>query len=393
MRGKIIKGFLNAETEVDLSNKISNMGYFMTGFKLAQGGDVQSARFKTYRMNSREVLQFTFQLNTLIDAGLPLLEGLRDLVQSTSEERVKRVLEDIRYRIESGGSLKDSLSLHPHSFSKLYTAIVGAGEATGKLPQALNDLSDLLEWQMELGAKIKEAATYPVILFTVMIGVVTILVVKVIPMFKPIFDQADVALPLPTQFLLNFSEVMRTRWYYFIAVGAAIFGASVVLKTFEKGRFLLDTIKLKLPLFGGLIRKIALSRFTHTFALCFRAGINLLSCLDISKDTCSNLRIEKAIGKARDSVNVGEKLAGSLQATGEFPVMVVRMIGVGEQSGALVNTLTKVAGFYDKEVASTIKKIFSLFEPIMIVIMGVIVGGIAFAIFLPIFKMSQMVGG
>lgn len=390
--GKIIRGFLSAENEIDLANKISNMGYFLTSFKSIADTASTRVQYRSGRLKPKDVLQFTFQLSTLLDAGLPLLEGLRDLSQTTTEKKLRNVLEDLRYRIESGSSLKEALAIHSGSFPALYTSIVGAGEATGRLGQSLQDLADMLEWQAELNAKMREAAIYPVILFIVMILVVTGLVVKVVPMFKTIFEQQEVALPLPTQIVLGVSDaVTHYGLWYAAGVAACVIGFKI-MKTKPKGRFIIDTIKLKLPIFGDVIRKIALSRFTHTFSLGFRSGINLLTCLDIAKDTTANARMERAIGRARDSVNVGEKLAASLQATGEFPPMVIRMISVGEQSGSLANTLAKVASFYDKEVASTVKRMFAMFEPLMIVVMGLVVGGIAIAIFLPIFQMSQMVG-
>lgn len=391
-RGKVIKGIMIAENDVELANKISNLGYFLTNFKLSED-TAAATKLKTPEMKPKEVIQFTIQLATLIDAGLPLLEGLRDLAREAANERIQRIIDDIRYRVESGNSLKDALSSHPKSFSRLYLAIIGAGETSGNLAQVLNDLCALLEWQMELRTKIKEAATYPTILFCVMVGVVTLLVVKVIPAFEPIFEQAGVDLPLPTKLVLDVSHFVRDFWYILVGGSILTFLGYKFYNATEKGHYRIDSLKLRMPLFGQLLRKIALSRFTHTFALGFKAGINLLTCLDIARDTSGNARIQRAIEKARDSVNVGEKLATSLQMTGEFSPMVVRMIGVGEQTGALSQSLLKVGSFYDKEVASTVKRIFTLIEPIMIVIMGVVVGGIALSVFLPMFKLAQIIGG
>lgn len=380
-----------AENDVDLANKISHLGYFLTKFRTVQ--DTESARLKMPRLKHKELLQFTFQLATLVDAGLPLLEGLRDLAQEAGSDRIQRVIDDIRYRVEGGSSLKESMLAHPRTFSKVYTAIIGTGEATGKLSQTLNDLAELLEWQMDLQTKIKEAATYPIILFCVMIAVVTLLVVKVIPAFEPIFQQARVSLPLPTQIVLGVSAFVRTFWFIILAIMGSITVLYKVYYATEVGHYNADSVKLKMPIFGDVIRKVALSRFTHTFALGFKSGVNLLSCMDIAGETTGNARVERAITKARNSVNVGEKLATSLAITGEFPAMVIRMVGVGEQSGSLSQTLMKVAVYYDKEVATAIKRMFALFEPLMIVIAGVVVGGIALSIFLPMFQMAQIMGG
>lgn len=393
-RGKVIKGIMIAESEAALSDKISRLGYYLTSFRTtSQSVNIEKEeRKKSLKINPKEVLRIAFQMATLLEAGLPLLEGLKDLAREADDNRIQRLLDDIRYRVESGSTLKDALTRHPQSFSPLFTSLVGAGETTGKLAKALEDLAALLEWQLDLKSKIKEAAIYPIILSIVMVGVVVLLVVKVIPMFKPIFEELETALPLATQVVLGMSDVVTKYWYIFIMVVVVFVVVYNIYDKTEQGHYNLDGIKLKLPLFGELTRKIALSRFSHTFSLSFKAGINLLTCLDISRDTAGNACIERAIKKAKESVNVGEKLATSLQVTGEFPPMVIRMIAVGEQSGALAETLTKVAIFYDKEVASTIKKIFTAFEPIMIVMMGVVVGGIAMSVFLPMFQMLQKFG-
>ncbi|MBU4305107.1 MAG: type II secretion system F family protein [Candidatus Omnitrophica bacterium] len=390
--GKVIRGMMIAENEIALANKISHLGYFLTGYKSTQESVDRAVKSGAAKLKSKEILQFTYQLSTLLAAGLPLLEGLRNLTQDAANENIQKVVDDVRYRVESGGSLTEAVSMHPQTFSAVYKALVNAGETTGNLPETLEDLTQLLEWQMDLKKKIQEAATYPVILFTVMVGVVILLVVKVIPMFEPIFQEAGANLPLPTKIVLEISHCIQNYWFIFVGgIISLIIGFFTCNRT-EKGHYVLDGWKLKLPLFGSLLRKIALSRFAHTFNICFDAGINLLTALDIARQTVGNARIETAIKKAREAVNVGEKLAISLQMTGEFPAMVVRMIAVGEQSGALPHTLDKISRFYDKEVTDTVKTIFALFEPLMIIIMGVVVGGIALSIFLPMFQMAQMVG-
>jgi len=390
--GKVIKGEMLAESEAELSAKISKLGYFLTSIKLDKSKSKIKSHSKSYRIKGGEVLRFTFQLATLIDAGMPLLESLKDLARESTDEKTQAILDDIRYRVESGDTLEGALSYHQESFSPLFRALIGAGEATGRLSSVLHDLTNLLEWQAEMLSRIKEASMYPIILCTVMVGVVVLLVVKVIPMFTPIFESLDSALPLPTQIVVTSSYMLRTYWYIIVIVVTLVVVGYKVFAASENGRFKIDQYKLRLPLVGELNRKIALSRFSHTFALSFRSGINLLSCLDIAKRTTGNVCIEKAIGKARDAVNVGEKLGVSLQATGEFPAMVVRMISIGEQSGALTDTLMKVAEFYDKEVASMIRRLFTAFEPIMIVTMGIVVGGIALAIFMPMFQMVDKMG-
>ena len=388
--GKEVRGTMLADNEVDLANKLFNLGNFLVRAKITTTEAV-NAGGKIARMKPKELLNFTIQLSALLDAGVPLVAALRDLVRDETQENIKKTVEDICYRVESGSSLKDCLSAHGKSFPKLYTAIVGAGESTGKLSVCLNELARLLEWQMELGAKMKEAATYPIILFCVMIMVVTLLVVKLIPTFEPLFKDMNIALPPPTQAVVDFSNFVRKSWYIIIGImGLLVVGYKFYYST-VKGRYILDSLKLKIPLAGGLLRKVALARFCHTFALGLKSGVNILTALDFAGEVVGNSRLEQSVKKARDAVNIGEKLGASFSASGEFPPLVVRMITVGEQSGSLFLTLEKVNQFYDREVPATIKKLFAIFEPLMIVIMAVVVGGIAVAIFLPMFKIADAI--
>ena len=389
-RGRVIRGKMVAQDEVELAERISRLGYFLTGYKLY---DTEAAELdkKLPRMSSREVLNFTIQLATLIDAGLPLLEALSSLEKEAEGKKIQEIIGSIRYRVETGSSFKEALAFYSSTFSNLYVSIIGTGEATGKLSQVLYSLASFLEWQQELKAKIREAATYPVIIFFVMIGVIALLTGFVIPKFESIFKQLEIQLPLPTKVVLGISHFAKTFWWVILILIVAVFLGYKIYNSTENGRYRLDSLKLKLPIFGELVRKLALSRFAHTFSMCIRSGIDLLTALKIVKGTVGNRRIEEAIEKVKNSVNVGEKLADSLRATGEFPPIVVRMVAVGELSGTLSQTLEKVASFYEKEVANTIKRLFTLFEPVIIVIMGVLVGLIALSLFLPLFKMMQSI--
>lgn len=389
--GRMVSGIMTAEDETDLANRISLLGCFLVRAKVTDSPSNLSAKMP--RLKPKEALNFTIHLATLLNAGVPLVAALRDLAQDAEKESIQKVIDGVRYRVESGVSFKEALSLYPASFSKLYTAVVGAGENTGKLHSCLDDLAGLLDWQMELRAKMKEAATYPIILFCVMLGVVTLLVAKVIPAFKPLFEQAGISLPLPTRIVLGASDFVTRFWYIPLGVSAILIAGYLFYNSTPKGKYRLDSLKLKLPLFGTLARKIALSRFCHTFALGLRSGVNVLTSLDFAGEVIGNARLQRSVAQARDSVNVGEKLAAAFRISGEFPPLVVRMIGVGEQAGALTQTLDKVNQFYDREVPAAIKRMFALFEPAMIIIMGIMVGGIALSIFLPVFQMAQIIGG
>lgn len=319
---------------------------------------------------------------------------LKDLMINTPEKKVKNVVEDITHRVESGCTFREALASHPHSFSKLFISIIGAGESTGKLSFVLNDLAKLIEWQLELQAKMKEASIYPIILFSAMIGVVTVLMAVVIPKFEPMFKDLNVELPLATQIVLVASKLW---WIPFLIFGVMA-GFWIIIGLTPKGRYQLDKFKLNLPVIGDLLTKISLSRFCHTFSLSLRSGVNVFNALGMASEVTGNSFIEASVSKARDYVNVGEKISTSMELAGnysgcKFPNIVIRMISVGEQSGSLADTLDKVNQFYDKEVPSTVKKLFSLMEPLMILIMGLVVGGIALSVFLPLTKLVSAVGG
>ena len=246
---------------------------------------------------------------------------------------------------------------------------------------------------MDLKAKIKEAATYPILLLIAMIGVVSLLMIKVVPIFKPMFDQVGAELPLATQIVIGTSDFIKKHilliFLFFVLLGASI----KIFSLNPQGRYFIDSWKLKMPLFGGLLHKIILSRFCHILSLSIQSGINVLGALDISIKAMGNKRLEDSTRKARDAINLGERIATSLEMTGDFPPLVIRMIGVGEESGTLAQSMNKVSEFYDKEIPRTINRIFTLFEPLMIVTMGAVVGIIAMAIFMPMFKLAQSLGG
>jgi type IV pilus assembly protein PilC len=391
--GKLVKGTMAAEDEQDLSRRLRNMGYFLTSAKTSLIGPRTKTSTKSH-LNQVEVLHFTTQLAISLDAGVPLLTVLKDLGINSQHKKLKAIVEDIARRVESGCTFKEALVAHPVSFSTLFVNIVGAGESTGKLSLALNDLSKLIEWQLDLKSRIKEASIYPIVLFSAMIGVVTLLMAMVIPKFDTMFKELGVSLPVITQIILKASKV----WWIPFVVGGSIVMVLVIVGLTEKGRYKLDRFKLKIPVIGDLLTKIALSRFCHTFSLALRSGVNVFNALGIASDVTGNRYLQSSISKARDYVNVGEKISTSLElaskdAGGKFPDIVVRMINVGEQSGSLADTLQKVNEYYDKEVPATVKKMFALMEPLMILFMGVVVGGIALSVFLPLTKLITTVGG
>lgn len=391
-QGKTVRATLMAADEIDLANKLGQLGYYLIQSRPLEAQQVSLSPAGGV-LRPKEVLDFTLNLATLLNAGMTMVEALSELGKDADRPAVKRVIQDVLGRVQSGVSLRESLLNHPRSFSRLYVSIVGAGENTGKLITCLNDLAAQLEWQQELGARVKEASTYPAILFSVMICVVLVLVVKVIPTFAKMFDQSGAQLPGPTQFVLNVSGFVRSYWYLLVIAGVGAVAGFKTARSVPAIRLKMDAWMLRIPVIGELLRKIALSRFCHTLSLSLKSGVSILVALEFSAQVVDNLLLEKVILKARDAVNVGEKIAPALKESGEFSPLVIRMISIGEQSGSLSQTLEKVNQFYDREVPVMVRRLFAMVEPVMIVLMGFVVGGIVLAIFLPIFQMAKIAGG
>jgi type IV pilus assembly protein PilC len=397
-QGKLLTGTFVAAAEADLFAHLRRQNLYLVSHKEVAARTAGPAVKSFGKLKPKELLHFTEQLAISLSAGVSLLQGLQNLIKNEREKTVKRILENITFRVEAGSTFKDALSAHPQSFPPLYTSIVGAGESTGKMHLVMKDLAGFIEWQLDLQAKVVEASVYPAILFLTMIGVVVILMVVVIPKFAPLFNDLGVALPLPTVVVLSISAFMSKYWWLLLLIVGGVVGGFLFFISREKGRYIVDKYKLQLPLFGGLLTKIALSRFCHTFSLALGSGVDVFTALGMAAEVVGNKFLEAAIGNARKYVNTGERIAHSLQmsikeAGSEFPDIVISMVDVGEQTGNLVSTLEKVNEYYEKEVPSTIRKIFSMFEPIMIITMGVLVGGIAMAVFLPMVQLISHVGG
>ena len=396
-QGKVVKGTAAADDESDLFNRLSKGGLILTSARVANAisfGKSPESSGGGVRLSQTEVLNFTTQLAISLEAGVPLLTVLKDLGTNSGDKKMRRVMSEIARKVETGTSFKDALTTYRSSFTQLYISIVGAGESTGKLPMVLNDLARMIEWQLELQSKIKEAMIYPIVMFVAMVGVVTVLMTVVIPKFIPMFESLKLELPLPTKIVLGASKL----WWLPFVVGGVCWAVYFVTSLTAEGRYKIAKITLKLPVVGDLVNKIALSRFCHTLALSLKSGITVINALGIASEVTGNAYLERAISKAKNYVNVGEKISVSLdkaakEAGGGFPDLIIRMVSVGETSGSLAETLEKVNQFYDKEVPATIKKIFAMMEPAMIMVMGGVVGGIAVSVFLPLVKVIGGIGG
>ncbi len=358
------------------------------GFSLIGGNAKLNKRVK-----SVELLVFTRQLATIVSSGLPLLQGLDILSEQTEDLNFAKVIQAVAHDIESGESFSDTLSKYPRAFPDLYTSMVRAGEAGGDLDGVLLQLADYMEASEELRRRIKSAMTYPVVAFSMIVLIAGGLILFVVPQFEEIFSSFEADLPAPTQLLINISDFLR-QWYSMLVIIGSVIGIIAGVKIYGStpgGRYNLDALKLRLPVFGDLLRKVAISRVTRTLSTLTRSGVAILQAIEIVERTAGNEVYALAVHNAGESVRNGETLADPLARSGVFPAMVTRMIGVGEKTGALESMLMKISEFYDSEVKATVDGLTSLIEPLLIGLMGVIVGGIVLGLFMPILQMSQLV--
>jgi type IV pilus assembly protein PilC len=338
-----------------------------------------------------DLVIFSRQLATMIDAGIPLVQSLAILTEQIDNKRLRSVVGILRQDIEAGMSFCDALAKHPAIFSELFINMSRAGETSGMLDEVLDRLANYLEKTASLNRKIKSSLVYPAVIVSMAGAITAVLLIKVVPTFKGIFEVLGGTLPLPTLILIAVSDMVRK--YFFICV-LAIALMVVALKKYaatQKGRYKLDEQILKLPILGPLFRKVALVKFSRTFATLMKSGVAVLAALDIVAKTSGNKVIEEAVLNCRVSVSSGEPISKPLSKSGIFPPMVCRMISVGEQTGKLEKMLTKVADFYDEQVDAAVTALTSLIEPIVIAFLGIVIGGIVIALFLPVFKITQLI--
>lgn len=345
------------------------------------------------KIKSTDLLVFTRQLSTIVSAGLPLLQGLDILADQTDDPNFSAMIEAVAQDVESGETFSDALRKYPKGFPDLYVSMVRAGEAGGDLDGVLLQLADYLEATEDLKRRIRSAMTYPVVAFGMILLIATGLIVFVVPQFAEIFNSFGRQLPAPTRILIAISNFLRT-WYAAGAIILAIIGIVVGVRMYaatSAGRYNMDALKLRLPVFGNLSRKVSISRFTRTLSTLTRSGVAILQALEIVERTAGNEVYARAIRHAADSVRNGETLAEPLARAEVFPAMVTRMIAVGEKTGALEQMLMKISDFYDSEVRAMVDQMTSLIEPLLIGMMGLVVGGIVIALFMPILQLSSLV--
>ena len=391
--GKIVTGTLDAESQSAVAQKLSSMGYATVSISKASGGMKTELKIPGFggKVKLKDLSIMSRQFATMINSGLSLLRALNILSEQTENKTLAKVLAEVRNDVETGNPLSGALAQHPEVFPPLMINMVRAGEVGGFLDGVLLQIAENYEAEVKLKGKIKSAMTYPVVVFVMAMLAVTGMLLFIVPVFAKMFEGLGAKLPLPTQILVNMSHLLKT-FFPFLIIGLIVF--MIVWKRVkhkEQVRNFLDPLKLKMPVFGGLFQKIALSRFTRNFGTMLHAGVPILQSLDIVADTSGNSVVAKAVRDVQESVRNGESLTSPLANHKVFPPMVVQMMSVGEDTGALDEMLHKISEFYDQEVEATTEALTSLIEPLMIAFLGGIVGAMIVAMYMPIFKIFDLI--
>lgn len=392
-KGEIKKGEMEAASDAVLRGLLRRQGFKSIQIKTKPKDLAEYLPFLKRGIKEKEVVIFARIFATMINAGLPLIQCLDLLAQQEQNKTFAKIIRSIKEDIEGGATLFDSLKKYPDVFDELFVNLVAAGESGGILDVILQRLSAYMEKAMKLKSKVKGAMTYPAAVLVISIGVVALLLLKVIPVFQKMFEGMGGELPAPTQFLVDASAFMQGYWYYMAGAVVAAYIAFNRFKSTEKGRLIIDQFVLKSPVFGPLLKKVAVAKFTRTMATMMSSGVPILEGLAIVSKTAGNKIIENALLQVRKSISEGKTIAEPLLETGIFPPMVVQMIAVGEATGALDTMLAKIADFYDDEVDAAVDAMTALLEPFMMVFLGGVVGGMIIAMYLPIFKMASVVSG
>lgn len=343
------------------------------------------------RVPAREVTVFARLFATMIEAGLPIVSSLDILARQTSNKVFREVIHELVYDVQSGDTLAGAMRRHPRVFSELSVNMVAAGEAAGALDTILSRLSDFLEKSHALGKKVRAAMIYPAMILGVTIPAVAILLIFVIPTFEMMFASAGVPLPLPTRLVIDASSLAQSYWWALAVAGVAAVLAAARAYGTKDGRLSMDRLVLRIPVLGDLLRKAAVARFTRTLGTLVASGVSILEALEVTASTAGNQVIRNAVMKSRASIAAGATIAGPLEESGAFTPMVVRMLEVGEQTGGLDEMLTRVADFHDHEVDVALDVLIAAVEPVMVVVLGVVVGGMIVAMYLPMFDMMNLV--
>jgi type IV pilus assembly protein PilC len=390
--GKIVSGIQDALNEDNAVTSLMSRGLMV--LSLQQKAAARRSRKKIWTVKETDLVLFTRQLSTMIEAGISLVQAMTALYDQCDPKRqrnLRHIISDVTTRVQGGETFNESIAKHPRVFDRLFVSMVKAGEHGGLLAEILDRLAGFLEASARLRKKVKSAMTYPVIVICIAFSITVFLLVKVVPIFGEIFKDFGAKLPAPTQFLIDVSDFMRSEWYFLIlGFGGVFFGIRTFLRS-TRGKQFADRWKLKLPIFGPLMHKICMSRFSRTFAQLIRSGVPILEVLEIVGGASGNHVVEMSIKGVSEDVEKGDNLSVALSKKPIFPPMMLRMVSAGEATGKIDTMLEKMADFWDEEIEAMLDALTSLIEPLLIVFLGVIVGGIVIAMFLPIFKLNEVV--
>lgn len=396
--GELVQGVIDAFGEDEVVSKLQDQDLLVVSVISAEGAGSAGVSKKSKKrkfhsgVKTDDLILFSRQLSTLLNAGIPLLRSLDILSRQVESKKIYNALEAIKADIEGGLTFHDALAKHKRIFSDFWINLVETGEASGQLASVLEQVANYIEASGSLQRKIKSAMVYPIIISIVAIIAVLIFLLKIIPTFSEIFKGFDIELPALTKMVMAASDILR-HYFLMVTAGAVVF--VVVFKKYiqtKKGRWQFDTLKLNLPLVGPLFREIAVSRFTSGLSTLIKSGVPVLHCLSIVSRTTGNVLFNEAITRVRESVQEGKTMAAPLEESGLFPPMVSQMVTVGEESGELSEMLQKISGFYEERVTASVNRLTAAFEPIMLVLMGGVVGGLIVSMYLPIFKMTKIGG-
>ena len=390
--GKIVSGIQDALNEDNAVTSLMSRGLMV--LSLQKKAAANKTRKKVWKVKETDLVLFTRQLSTMVEAGISLVQALTALYDQCDPKRQKglrEVISDVTTRVQGGETFHESIGKHPRVFDRLYVSMVKAGEHGGLLAEILDRLAGFLEASARLRKKVKSAMTYPTIVISIAFLITTFLIVKVVPVFGEIFADFGAKLPAPTQFLIDLSDFLRGQWYYMIGGMLAVFFGTRTFLRSTRGKQLWDKWKLKLPIFGPLVHKICMSRFARTFAQLIRSGVPILEVLDIVAGASGNHVVEVSLKDVSGDVEKGDNLSTAMSKKPIFPPMMLRMVSAGEATGKIDTMLEKMADFWDEEIEAMLDALTSLIEPLLIVFLGVIVGGIVIAMFLPIFKLNEIV--
>lgn len=383
--GKVISGAIEAESAQAVASKLRSMGYIVLEIAEKKEGLTFSFGFRK-KVKLKDLTVFSRQFATMINSGVSITRALAILAEQTQNPTLAEVIKQLRKDVEAGLSLSEALAKQSKIFPPIFINMVRAGEAGGVLDEVLQRLAEHFERDAAIKGRVKSALTYPVAVLMFSLLIATAMIVFIVPTFMNMFESLGGDLPAATQMLVNLSNFIRGRWYLIIGTIIGLVYAYRAINRTERGKFILDSIKLKMPILGNLIKKMSISKFSRTFSTLVASGVPILQALDIVADTAGNEVVAKAIREARASIKEGESISKPLSKTTVFPPMVVQMISVGEETGALDTMLKKIADFYDEEVSATVDSLTSLLEPILMIFLGLIIGGIVISLYLPMFS-------